>query len=239
MFKESKIRSIVKTISWRFLATATTFTLVYIFTGKLDVALSVGFLEVFLKMLIYFLHERVWDRLKFGRQEIVPKVLWFTGLAGSGKNQYAHFTYETLKEMGYKADKIDGHTVRHLFPETGYSRKEVNNHIGRVGYLASKLETNGVFVVASFLSPYAESREKVKELCQNYHEIYVDSSLEYCEKRDIDRLYSRFKKGEINNLPGKDAKYDVPIAPDIIISPEKESKEQIEKKIKQYLKKII
>lgn len=70
-FKESTVRSVVKTISWRVLATLTTFILVYSFTEKLDVAAYVGMIEVFLKMLIYFFHERVWDRIKFGRQEFI------------------------------------------------------------------------------------------------------------------------------------------------------------------------
>ena len=65
MFKETKTRSIVKTISWRILATLTTITLVYIFIGDTTIAFTVGGIEVFLKMLVYFIHERVWDKLKF------------------------------------------------------------------------------------------------------------------------------------------------------------------------------
>ena len=67
MFKETKSRSIIKTISWRVLATLTTIVLVYIFIGDTTIALSVGGIEVVLKMLIYFLHERAWDKIKFGR----------------------------------------------------------------------------------------------------------------------------------------------------------------------------
>ena len=67
MYKETNTRSIVKTISWRILATITTMSLVYIFIGDMTIAISVGGIEVFLKMLIYFLHERAWDKIKFGR----------------------------------------------------------------------------------------------------------------------------------------------------------------------------
>ncbi len=69
-FKESTARSIVKTISWRVLATITTIILVYLFTDEIALAFQVGMIEVFLKMLVYFFHERAWDKINFGREEI-------------------------------------------------------------------------------------------------------------------------------------------------------------------------
>ena len=213
MFKETKSRSIVKTISWRVLATLTTIVLVYIFIGDTTIALSVGGIEVILKMIIYFFHERAWDKIKFGRKEVKPAVIWFTGLLRSGKSEIAKKVYKEIKRKGYKAEYLDGHTVRHLFPETGYAREEVNMHIKRVGYLASKLEEQGVFVITSFLSPYRESREFVKCICKNFVEIYVDTPLEVCEKRDTTGIYEKARKGEIKHLPGVDVEYEVPNSP--------------------------
>ena len=89
MFKETKIRSILKSISWRFWASVTTVTLVLIFVGKPAVAFTIGGFEVVIKMIIYFLHERIWDKIKFGRKEIQPRVIWLTGLARSGKSEIA------------------------------------------------------------------------------------------------------------------------------------------------------
>jgi len=177
MYKESNTRSIVKTISWRIIATITTMSLVYIFIGDLTVAVSVGGIEVFLKMFIYFLHERGWDKIKFGKKEIKPAVIWITGLAKSGKKYVAKELVDLLKEKGFKVEYIDGHSIREIMSETGYSREEVNLHIKRVGYLAKKLEEQGVFVVTSFLSPFRESREFVKNLCNNFHEIHIDTPL--------------------------------------------------------------
>ncbi len=139
MYKETKIRSIVKTISWRILATLTTVTLVYIFIGDTTIAFTVGGIEVFLKMFIYFVHERVWDKLRFGRHEIQPFVVWLTGFARSGKSEIGKELKTLIKEKGLKVEHLDGHSVRDLFPQTGYSRNEVNQHIERVGYLAGKL----------------------------------------------------------------------------------------------------
>ncbi len=211
MYKETNTRSIVKTISWRILATITTMSLVYIFVGDMSIAISVGGIEVFLKMLIYFLHERAWDKIKFGRKEIKPAVIWFTGYAKSGKKYIAKELVQLLKEKGLKVEYLDGHTIRELMPEIGHSREEVNLHIKRVGFLAKKLEDQGVFVVASFLSPFRESREFVKSLCNNFIEVYVSTSLDECIRRDDSGIYEKAKAGKVKNLPGIDIEYEKPL----------------------------
>lgn len=213
MYKESHTRSIVKTISWRFLATVTTMVLVYIFIGDLTIAISVGGIEVILKMLVYFLHERIWDKIKFGKKEIEPAVIWLTGYIRSGKSKIANEVALELKKKGFKVEHLDGHNIRHLFPETGFSREEVNEHIKRVGYLASKLEEQGVFVVASFVSPYQESREFVRKICKNFIEIHISTPIEVCEERDQSGLYEKAKKSEVQNLPGINSKFDIPNNP--------------------------
>jgi adenylylsulfate kinase len=197
MYKETHARTIVKTISWRILATLTTVSLVYIFIGDVSIALSVGGIEIFLKMLVYFIHERIWDKIKFGKKEIQPAVIWLTGLAKSGKKEIANEIVALLKKRGYKVEFLDGHSIRNLIPEIGYSREEVNIHIKRVGFLAKKLEEQGVFVVASFLSPYRESREFVRKLCDNYYEIYVNTPIEICKKRDDTGFYEKALNGNV------------------------------------------
>ena len=189
MYKETNTRSLAKTISWRILATLTTITLVYIFIGDATIAFSVGGIEVILKMLIYFLHERGWDKIKFGRKEIKPMVVWITGLTRSGKSEIGRILAEMLKDKGHKVEHLDGHTIREVISGTGYSRKEVNDHIKRVGYLAKKLEEQGVIVVASFLSPFRESREFVSELVDNYNEVYISTPMEVCASRDNKGIY--------------------------------------------------
>jgi len=211
MYKDTNARSIVKTISWRILATVTTVTLVYIFIGDVSIALSVGGIEVFLKMLIYFLHERAWDKIKFGKREIKPAVIWFTGLAKSGKKDIAKELVEILKKKEFKVEYIDGHSIRELMPETGHSREQVNLHIKKIGYLAKKLEEQGVFVVASFLSPYRESREFVKNLCNNFYEVYISTPINICKKRDNSGVYEKAIEGKISNLPGIDLEYEAPL----------------------------
>jgi len=239
MFKETKARSIVKTISWRVLATLTTITLVYIFIGDTTIAFTVGGIEVFLKMLVYFFHERIWDKLKFGKHEIQPFVVWLTGYARSGKSEIGKKLALMLKDKGLKVEHLDGHTVRNLFPQTGYTKDEVNQHIERVGYLASRLENQGVFVVASFLSPYEESRNFVRANCKNFIEIHISTPLEICEQMDKKGVYKKAKKGELQNFPGVSVEYEVPKKPELVIDTSNISIDNAVNRIFDNLKKFI
>ncbi len=239
MFKESKIRSIVKSISWRFWATVTTMALVLIFTKKVELALSIGAFEVILKLIVYFFHERVWDRLKFGRHEIKPFVLWFTGLSGSGKRRISQAVYDQLNRNGLKIEYLHGESIRELFPHTGFSREERIENYERVGHLASKLEKYGIFVIASFESPFKEGRNFIRRLCQNYIEVYVSTPLEHCEARDKKGLYAAARKGEIRNMPGVDIPYEKPESPDVEVNLTKMTTPQAADRVMQHIKKYI
>jgi adenylylsulfate kinase len=239
MYKETNTRSIVKTISWRILATVTTVSLVYIFIGDVSVALSVGGIEVFLKMLIYFFHERFWDKIKFGRKEIKTIVIWITGISLSGKSEIGKQLTNMLKEKGHKVEHLDGHTIRELIPGTGYSRKEVNEHIKRVGYLAKKLEEQGVIVVASFLSPYKESRKFVANLVDNYQEVYISTPVEVCAERDDKGIYQKAKNGEIKDFPGVDVEYEVSEKPFLTINTQKTSNNKTAEMIFNKISKLL
>lgn len=217
MYKESKVRSMIKTISWRIWATLTTMILVFIFTGKVAIAATVGGVEVVVKMLLYFIHERAWGRINAGKKTKKSAVVWFTGLSGSGKSTIAGSLYNSLQKRGLKVEHLDGDTVRDIFPQTGFSKEARDQHIKRVGYLASRLEQNGVFVIASFISPYEEARNCVRNLCDNFIEVHVSTPLEECEKRDVKGLYAKARKGEIKCFTGIDDPYEAPLNPEIAI----------------------
>jgi len=217
MFRESHSRSVLKALSWRIFGTVVTAALVYIFTKRLVLSLAVGALEFFSKIGLFWLHERMWDRWAWGKQRVVPAVLWFTGLPGSGKSTVADWVAEQLRARGWPVERLDGDAVRRIFPETGYTREERDAHLRRIGYLASKLEAHGVFVVASFVSPYAESRDFVRSVCNSFVEIYVSTPLEECERRDPKGLYARARRGEIANFTGVSDPYEPPPAPEVTI----------------------
>lgn len=226
MYRESSVRSVVKTLSWRVLATLTTAVLVYAFTGQLKLAALVGGLEVLAKMVLYFVHERAWDKLTYGRHLIQPSVIWFTGLSGSGKSTVAKGVADALKAKGVKVEHLDGDTIRSIFPATGFTRPDRDAHIRRVGYLASRLEQNGVFVVASLVSPYEDSRRFVRSLCQHFVEVYVATPLEECEKRDVKGLYAKARAGQLQHFTGISDPYEPPTSPEVTLDTSKATLEQ-------------
>ena len=146
------------------------------------------------------------------------RVIWFTGLSGAGKTTLAEKLAAYLKKNGEKCELLDGDTVRNIFPQTGFSKKERDDHVKRMGFLASMLERNGITVVASFISPYRESRDFVRKICRNFVEVYVSTSLEICEKRDVKGLYKKARKGEITSFTGIDDPYEAPLKPEITIN---------------------
>ncbi len=236
MYKEKHSRSIIKTLSWRITATVTTISLVWIFTRQLAAAFVVGGIEVFLKMFLYYIHERSWNKVSFGRVEVAPFVLWFTGLPGSGKSTIANAVYEELKKENRKMERLDGESVRQLFPRTGFSRKDRIQHIERVGHLSSILVKNNITVVASFISPYRESRQFVRRLSTNFIEIFLNTPLEVCEQRDPKGLYAKARKGEIKQFTGVDDPYEKPENPNLVIDTVNKTVEENVKLIITHLK---
>jgi adenylylsulfate kinase len=215
MFRESHGRSVLKAVSWRVFGTVVTSGLVYVFTRRLALSLAVGGLEFVSKIGLFWLHERLWDRLPWGKRRVRPAVIWFTGLPGAGKSTIATWVAERLRDRGLPVEQLDGDAVRRIFPATGFTRAERDEHLRRVGYLAGRLEAHGVFVVASFVSPYADSRAAVRAGCGSFVEVYVSTPLAECERRDPKGLYARARRGEIADFTGVSDPYEPPPAPEI------------------------
>lgn len=153
-------------------------------------------------------------------------VLWFTGLSGSGKSTIAIRVHQELVRRRVDVEYIDGDALREVFPNTGFTRAEREEHLRRTGYMASRLAAHGVTVVASFVSPYRESRSFIRKLCPAFAEIYVATSLEECERRDVKGLYARARRGELKNFTGIDDPYEVPEHPELTLDTRTLSVEQ-------------
>ena len=121
---------------------------------------------------------------------------------------------------------IDGDALREVFPNTGFTRAEREEHLRRTGYMASRLAAHGVTVVASLVSPYRESRDFIRKLCREFVEIYVATPLEECERRDVKGLYARARRGELRNFTGIDDPYEPPETPELTLDTRALSVEQ-------------
>ena len=179
--------------------------------------MAAGGADFFSKIALYFFHERIWDRVKTGRKAMKPAVVWLTGLPAAGKTTIANEMVERLKALGLPVEHLDGDQIRKLFPQTGFSREARNDHVRRVGFLASVLERNGIFVVVSLISPYRESRDFVRNLCKNFFEIHVSTPLAECERRDPKGLYKKARAAEIKNFTGIDDPYEAPLKSELVL----------------------
>ena len=237
MFRETNLRSIVKGISWRVIATTTTIIIVYIFFGRLDLAIAAGLIETVLKVALYWLHEKIWQRIKWGKERIEPFNIWFTGLPISGKTTIADLVYEKLQKYQIPIERIDSKDIRELIPSLGYSREDRHRHMVRLGHLIKTLQKNSISTVASFVSPYRESRKTIREMVKNTIVVYVKSDIETCKSRDYKGVYEKALRGELKNFSGINDIYEEPKDAEIVIDTDILSPEEAADIIIKYVKK--
>lgn len=147
-----------------------------------------------------------------------PCVLWFTGLSGAGKSTIAGALESSLVKLGYHTYLLDGDNVRHgLCKDLGFSIEDRRENIRRIGEVATLMADSGLIVLSAFISPYREERQLVRDLLlpDEFIEVFVDTSLAECEKRDPKGLYKRARAGEIKQFTGIDAEYQSPLKPEI------------------------
>ncbi len=166
-------------------------------------------------------------------------VIWFTGLSGSGKSTVAHRVADVLRAEGRPVEFLDGDAIRAVFPMTGFTKSERDAHIMRVGYLASRLEFHGITVIASFVSPYRESRDFVRGLCREFVEVYVSTPIEECERRDVKGLYAKARRGEITSFTGVDDPYETPTSPELVLDTSQMSVEDAAARVLETLRRRV
>ncbi|MGM0837190.1 MAG: adenylyl-sulfate kinase [Bacillota bacterium] len=166
-------------------------------------------------------------------------VLWFTGLSGSGKSTIANAVSKELYRQGINEYVLDGDNVRHgLNKDLGFSEKDRNENIRRIGEVAKLFVDSGKIVTTAFISPFRADREQVRKLFEEaeFIEVFVDCPLEECEKRDPKQLYAKARRGEIKNFTGISSPYEAPEKPEITIHSERLSVEESVTTILDYLR---
>ena len=170
-------------------------------------------------------------------------LLWFTGLSGSGKSTIANAVEKALVEDGIHTYTLDGDNLRKgLNNNLTFSPEDRTENIRRIAEVANLMVDAGLVVLAAFVSPYEKDRADIRDIVgpENYVEIFVNTPLEECERRDVKGLYAKARAGEIKNFTGINAPYEAPKNPDIEIDTTKHSvadsvlmiKKLIENKIK-------
>jgi len=146
----------------------------------------------------------------------------FTGLSGSGKSTIANALENRLFERKMKTYVLDGDNIRRgINQNLGFSPEDRSENNRRIGEISKLFIDAGCIVLAAFVAPYAKDRENIKTTvgADNFFEVFVNTSLEECERRDTKGLYKKARAGEIMNMTGISAPYEIPDIPDIVISP--------------------
>ena len=166
----------------------------------------------------------VWHRLsvdKAARSRLKgqrPAVLWFTGLSGAGESTSANQVEKRLHELGHHTMLLDGDNVRHgLNRDLGFSEADRVENIRRVAEVSRLFIEAGLIVIVSFISPYRAERMLARDRvgCDEFFEIFVNTPIDECRRRDPKGLYVKADSGQIRNFTGVDAPYEEPSNPEI------------------------
>mgnify|MGYP001001443235 CR=1 FL=1 len=150
-----------------------------------------------------------------------PRVLWFTGLSGSGKSTIANEVEKQLNLMNRHTFLLDGDNVRHgLNKDLGFTEADRIENIRRVGEVAKLMTDAGLIVLTAFISPFRAERDMVRAMLPEgeFIEIFVDTPLEVAEARDVKGLYKKARSGALKNFTGIDSPYEAPINPEIRVN---------------------
>ena len=150
-----------------------------------------------------------------------PRVLWFTGLSGSGKSTIANEVEKQLALMNRHTFLLDGDNVRHgLNKDLGFTETDRIENIRRIGEVAKLMADAGLIVLTAFISPFRADRQMVRDMLPEgeFVEVFVDTPLEVAEARDVKGLYKKARSGELKNFTGIDSPYEVPENPEIRVN---------------------
>jgi len=167
-----------------------------------------------------------------------PRLIWFTGLSGSGKSSIANILEKKLQLMGRHTISLDGDNIRHgLNRDLGFTKEDRVENIRRVGETSKLMVEAGLICISSFISPFASEREMVRNLVakDEFVEVFVDTPLEVCESRDVKGLYAKARDGKLPNFTGISSPFEAPENPEIRIDTTTTSAEDAAQQIIDYL----
>jgi sulfate adenylyltransferase len=164
--------------------------------------------------------------------------VWFTGLSGAGKSTTAEVLTSLLLEHGRQVTVLDGDVVRtHLSKGLGFGKEDRDTNILRIGFVASEIVRHGGVAVCAAISPYRATRNEVRQVvgADRFVEVFVDTALEECERRDAKGMYARARRGEITGWTGIDDPYEAPAHPEIVLDTIQHTAEDNARRILEHL----
>jgi adenylylsulfate kinase len=156
-------------------------------------------------------------------------VIWLTGYSGAGKSTLANGIDKCLFEKNIHSYVLDGDNVRHgLNGDLQFSDADRKENIRRVGEVSKLFVDAGIVVIAAFISPFREDRDEVRKIIHPDHfiELFVDTSIQECERRDTKGLYQKARNGELKNFPGISTEFERPINAEITVNTENQTIEE-------------
>jgi len=158
--------------------------------------------------------------------------VWFSGIPCCGKTTIADQVATLLKKKDYTVERLDGDVVRQgLTSDLGFSKKDRDENIRRITFVAKMLTRNNVVVLATFVSPYRVQRRNARKEIERFVEVYVRCPVDICMKRDVKGMYRKALEGKIKHFTGVDDPYEEPEHPELILNTDTESIEESVKKV--------
>ena len=236
---DSRKRSMTKAVIWKSLGIVILSLLTWFITGSLhDMTLVAVSYHLFMSF-IYFIHEQVWNSIKWGKTKGI--FIQMTGLSGAGKSTLSEIVATRLRKRGIKVEVIDGDRYReNLCQDLGFSKEDRNTNIRRLGFVGKQLAKNNIVVIMAAINPYEELRQEVKENYSFVKTVFVKAELGVVEDRDVKGLYKRARLPDghaekIYNFTGVSDPFEAPDRPDLVINTDKESVSKSVKKLEKFI----
>jgi adenylylsulfate kinase len=236
---DSSKKVVCKALSWRLVGIFLLGYITYIVTNKIEDVAIVSISFHILRTILYVLHERIWNRIKWGKTKGL--FIQMTGLSGAGKTTLSNIVAKKLTNIGMKIEVIDGDEYRtELCHDLSFSKEDRNENIRRLGFVGKVLARNNVIAIMAAINPYEEIRNEIKQLGPFVKTVYIKCDMETLISRDPKGLYKRAlledgNPDKITTFTGVSDPFESPLHTDLVINTTDESLEESASKLYKFI----
>lgn len=235
----SSLRKFLKALSWRCIGIVSLYLISFAMSGSWKFSGTLTLFHAVIQVVLYYLHENLWDRLKWGKLRGVA--VQMTGLPSSGKSTIAQGLKRRLESRGLDVEVIDGDEYRTtLCSDLGFSKRDRIENIRRLSFVAHKLAGTGRVSIIAAINPYEEARGFLKKHSDKHVTAHVHAPLDVVVSRDVKGLYARALKpttdpDHLPNFTGVSDTYEVPSDPDVVLNTHEEDVDQCVAKLERLI----